>query len=70
MMEEDRLLKIKEVAALVTFSARKIWRDVSAKVFPRPSSWDRKQLVGGNRKFSDSYAATGKRNNFKNDYDN
>ena len=36
MSEEDRLLTIKEVAALVTFSGRKIWRDVAAKLFPQP----------------------------------
>ena len=32
----DSLLKISEVVALVTFSARKIWRDVAAKLFPQP----------------------------------
>ena len=34
--EKDRLLKIKEVVALVTFSARKVWRDVADKLFPEP----------------------------------
>ena len=34
--DEDCLLKIREVVALVTFSARKIWRDVAAKLFPQP----------------------------------
>ena len=36
MSEDDALLTVKSVAALVTFSARKIWRDVAAKLFPRP----------------------------------
>ena len=35
-MTEDRLLTVKQVAAIVTFSARKIWRDVSANLFPHP----------------------------------
>ena len=34
--EQDRLLKIQEVVALVTFSARKVWRDVADKLFPEP----------------------------------
>lgn len=32
----DRLLRIHEVAARVTFSVRKIWRDVAAGSFPQP----------------------------------
>ena len=36
MSEDDALLTVKSVAVLVTFSARKIWRDVAAKLFPQP----------------------------------
>ncbi len=33
--DDDCLLRVKEVAAMVTFSVRKIWRDMSANKFPR-----------------------------------
>jgi predicted DNA-binding transcriptional regulator AlpA len=36
MIEGDRLLTIKQVAEIVTFSGRKIWRDVAANLFPKP----------------------------------
>jgi prophage regulatory protein len=36
MEDNDRLLKLKQVVELVTFSGRKIWRDVAAKAFPAP----------------------------------
>ena len=36
MSEDDALLTIKQVVALVTFSARKVWRDVADKLFPEP----------------------------------
>lgn len=36
MSETDELLTISEVALLVTFSARKIHRDIAAGVFPKP----------------------------------
>jgi predicted DNA-binding transcriptional regulator AlpA len=36
MNEGDRLLTVKQVAAIVTFSVRKIWRDASANLFPQP----------------------------------
>jgi len=36
MNENDPLMTVKAVAELVTFSARKIWRDVAAKLFPKP----------------------------------
>lgn len=32
----DRLLKLKEVAEMVTVSHRKIWRDIAAGKFPQP----------------------------------
>lgn len=33
---DDRLLKIHEVAARMTISVRKIWRDLAAGSFPEP----------------------------------
>jgi predicted DNA-binding transcriptional regulator AlpA len=36
MNDGECLLTVKAVAALVTFSVRKIWRDVAAKLFPKP----------------------------------
>ena len=33
---DDCLLTIKQVVVLVTFSARKVWRDAAAKLFPEP----------------------------------
>jgi predicted DNA-binding transcriptional regulator AlpA len=36
MNGDDKLLTVRQVAALVTFSVRKIWRDVSARAFPAP----------------------------------
>ena len=33
---EDQLLTVKQVALKVTFSVRKIWRDVAAGAFPKP----------------------------------
>jgi predicted DNA-binding transcriptional regulator AlpA len=36
MSDDDHLLTVKAVAAMVTFSVRKIWRDVAAKLFPQP----------------------------------
>jgi prophage regulatory protein len=34
--EDDELLRLDEVAKRVTFSPRKIWRDVAAGMFPKP----------------------------------
>jgi predicted DNA-binding transcriptional regulator AlpA len=36
MNGDDKLLTVRQVAALVTVSARKIWRDVAARTFPAP----------------------------------
>lgn len=37
--DEDRLLRVDQVAEKVTFSPRKIWRDVAAGVFPPPKKF-------------------------------
>ena len=34
--EEDRLLSVRQVSERCTISARKIWRDVAARLFPQP----------------------------------
>ena len=36
MEENDIPITVKEAARLVTFSVRKIWRDVAAGLFPKP----------------------------------
>ena len=36
MNDDDKLLTVRQVAERCTFSVRKIWRDVSANLFPRP----------------------------------
>ena len=33
---EDRPLSVRQVAAMVTVSVRKIWRDVASGAFPKP----------------------------------
>lgn len=33
---EERLMKVREVAQRLTISVRKIWRDVAAGLFPAP----------------------------------
>jgi prophage regulatory protein len=40
--EEDCLLNVKQVAKKVTFSVRKIWRDVAAGEFPKPKKFGAK----------------------------
>jgi prophage regulatory protein len=36
MRENDKLLSVRQVSEICTVSARKIWRDVSARLFPQP----------------------------------
>ena len=36
MSGDDKLLTVRQVAVLMTVSARKIWRDVAARTFPAP----------------------------------